>query len=420
MRKVIPEKNEFHFKNFINMAVIVVALGYFVDIFDLTLFAMVRTQSLASLGIPIELQVEKGILLLNSQMAGMLLGGIFWGILGDKSGRIKVLFGSILLYSLANLLNAFVQDVPTYAFLRFISGIGLAGELGVGITLISESLPKTHRGLGTTLVATIGVLGAVFGGLMVEYIPWRFSYIIGGSLGLALLFLRFKVRESSLFNRGKESGHSNIQWGKFSTLFNNFERFKKFVLCIFLGIPIWYVAGLLMAFSPELSRELGVDGIITSSRSIAVSYLGLALGDFACGIFSQKIKGRLKAVLTFSIATMCFITLLFTTTKNHSSSYYYFLCFLIGVGAGFWAVFVTIAAEQFGTNIRATVATSVPNFVRGAVIPMTLSFKYFKNDFGLVNSMVIVGVVVFALNILATLILPETFHKDLEYFEHYT
>ncbi len=408
---------EFHWKNFINLAVIVVALGYFVDIFDLTLFAMLRTQSLISLGIPTEEQVEKGILLLNSQMAGMLVGGIFWGILGDKKGRIKVLFGSILLYSLANLANAFVHNIQSYALLRFISGVGLAGELGAGVTLVSEILPTSHRGLGTALVATIGVLGAVFGGFVVEFIPWRYCYVIGGSLGFLLLFLRFKIQESSLFNKSREGQSCDVQWGKFSSLFTSFERLKKFILCIFMGIPIWYVAGLLMAFSPELSKELGVNGVVTSSRSIAISYLGLAFGDMFCGFVSQKIKKRLGAVLIFSLATIFFIILLFSTTPNKSNNYFYSLCFFIGLGAGFWAMFVTIAAEQFGTNIRATVATSVPNFVRGAVIPMTLSFKFLKADFGIIKSMAMVGIVVFLLNIIATLLLQETFHKDLNYFE---
>lgn len=414
----MKSENHFEWKKFINLAVIVVALGYFVDIFDLTLFAMLRNQSLEALGISPADQIEKGILLLNCQMAGMLIGGILWGMLGDKKGRLKVLFGSILIYSLGNLANAFVQDIPTYAFLRFISGLGLAGELGAGVTLISEALPKLHRGMGIALVATIGVLGAVFGGIVVEYLPWRMCYILGGMLGLLLLFLRFKISESEIFNRSKVKNQNHLrEWGNFSSLFSNRQRFKKFILCIFIGIPIWYVAGLLMAFSPELSRELGVIGDIKSSRAIAISYLGLAFGDFFCGLVAQLIKSRLKAVLLFSISTIFFIGLLLTTTKNQSETYYYFLCFLIGLGAGFWAIFVTIAAEQFGTNIRATVATSVPNFVRGAVIPMTLAFKFLKEEWGIIGSMVIIGAVVFSLNILATLLLAETFHKDLDFFE---
>lgn len=414
----MKQENHFEWKKFVNLAVVVVALGYFVDIFDLTLFAMLRNQSLDALLIPASEQIEKGILLLNCQMAGMLVGGILWGVLGDKKGRLKVLFGSILIYSLGNLANAFVQDIPTYAFLRFVSGLGLAGELGAGVTLISEALPKAHRGMGIALVATIGVLGAVFGGIVVEYIPWRICYILGGTLGLLLLFLRFKISESEIFNRSKEQNQNHSrEWGNFSSLFYNRKRFKKFILCIFIGIPIWYVAGLLMAFSPELSRELGVIGEIKSSRAIAISYLGLAFGDFFCGMVAQLIKSRLKAVLLFSISTIFFIALLLSTTKNQSESYYYFLCFLIGLGAGFWAIFVTIAAEQFGTNIRATVATSVPNFVRGAVIPMTLAFKFLKEQWGIVDSMIIIGIVVFSLNIMATLLLAETFHKDLDFFE---
>jgi len=398
-----------------NMAIIVVSLGYFVDIFDLTLFNMLRVASLKDLGIPPEQLVDTGIMLLNSQMIGMLLGGILWGILGDKKGRLQVLFGSILLYSLANIANAFVTSIPMYALLRFISGVGLAGELGAGITLIAEILPKEKRGMGTALVATIGVLGATFGGLLVGYFSWKTCYLIGGGMGLTLLFLRLKTSESGLFEKAQTN--PNIRFGDFKMLFQSMDRFTKFLKCILVGIPIWYVAGLVMAFSPELAKELHITGEITAAKSIGISYLGLAFGDFASGALSQYLKSRLKSIISFQIFLIIFIIALFTTANGQSTNYYYIFCFLIGLFAGFWAVFITIAAEQFGTNLRSTVATSVPNFVRGAVVPMTLIFKLLKIHYNLVTSMSIIGIVVMFFAIWSTLKLEETFHKDLDYFE---
>ncbi|MBP9680110.1 MAG: MFS transporter [Bacteriovorax sp.] len=398
-----------------NLTVLVVTLGYFVDIFDLTLFNMLRIPSLKALQVPEDQLVEVGIFLLNWQMAGMLLGGLFWGILGDKKGRTTVLFGSIVLYSVANILNGFVTTIPQYAVLRFLSGIGLAGELGAGITLISEILPANKRGLGTTIVATIGVLGASCGGLMVEHFDWRTCYFVGGVLGLALLFLRVQISDSSFFSEHRKN--SGAQWGNISTLFKSKNNFLKFILCIGVGVPIWYVAGLLMNFSPEIAQEIGVTDSITAARSIGISYLGLAVGDLLSGLLSQKLESRIQTMKIFMLSSFLFIGIILFTSGNQSASYFYFWCFMIGVSAGYWAMFITIAAEQFGTNIRATVATSVPNFVRGSVIPMTLLFKNLKDQYTILNSVVIVGVIVFTIALISVFYLPETFHKDLNYLE---
>jgi putative MFS transporter len=402
-------------KSSLTWPVWVVALGYFVDIFDLTLFNMVRVQSLKGIGIPEDQLIDTGILLINSQMAGMLIGGFFWGVLGDRIGRLQMLFGSILLYSVANIANAFVYDVPTYVILRFIAGFGLAGELGVGITLVAEILPTKLRGYGTAFVATVGVLGATFGGLVVELFSWQTSYIIGGCLGLLLLALRIKTRESLVFSETKKQ-HSNVKWGKLSDLLVA-HRFWRFLCCVAIGIPIWYIAGLVMGFSPELAKDLGVNGEVLSSRAIAISYLGLAVGDFLSGLLSQYLQSRKKAVAAFMAMTVLFLILLFTQAGSHDDEWFYVVAFLIGVGAGFWAIFVTVAAEQFGTNLRATVATSVPNIVRGMVIPITLSFKYLKPEFGVTQSMIIVGIVTFMISGIGLYFLPETFHKDMKYIE---
>lgn len=401
---------------FLTLSVWVVALGYFVDIFDLTLFSMLRIPSLQSLGLAGTELVDVGILLLNSQMAGMLLGGIFWGILGDKKGRLKVLFGSILLYSLANVANAFVQTTGQYAVLRFISGLGLAGELGAGITLVSEVLPHDKRGWGTTLVAAIGVLGATLAGFVVEHFSWSASYLIGGALGLSLLFLRVQVVESELFHHSQKRGGPLVRWGSVSMLASP-ERRLRFLNTILIGVPIWYVVGIVMSFSPELAQENGVQESVTAAKAISVSYLGLAFGDFFSGALSQFFRSRKKSVLLFKALTIASLGLLFFTTRQSSGAYYYFLCFLIGLGAGYWAVFVTMAAEQFGTNLRATVATTAPNFVRGSTILMTLSFKFLKSDYGILNSMIIVGIGIYGLSLLALYFLPETFHQKLDYFE---
>jgi putative MFS transporter len=400
-----------------NLTVVVVALGYFVDIFDLTLFNMVRRQSLLDIGIPESELIDKGLFLLNTQMIGMLLGGIFWGQMGDRRGRMSSLFASIILYSVANLLNAFVQNFEQYVVLRFIAGIGLAGELGVGITLVAELLPKNKRGLGTAFVATIGVLGAVLGGIFVEIFTWRTCYIIGGVMGLLLLLMRVSVKESELFHKVKS--HEHVRKGNFFDLFKTWKSSKKFITCTLIGVPIWYVAGILMPFAPELGKNLGVTDPLLSSRAIAITYLGLALGDFLSGVLSQALHSRKKALAYFQLSCLFLIILLMFTVGGQGHLYFYFLAFWIGVGAGFWALFVTIAAENFGTNLRSTAATSIPNFVRAGVFPMSLLLAPLKQHLEYWQATLVVGLVVFAIALIGTYYLRETFSEDLEYLEHH-
>lgn len=398
-----------------NLTVIVVALGYFVDIFDLTLFNMVRRQSLMDIGIPEAELVSKGLFLLNTQMIGMLVGGILWGQLGDRKGRMSSLFASIILYSIANILNAFVQNFEQYVILRFIAGVGLAGELGVGITLVAELLPKDKRGLGTAFVATIGVLGACLGGFFVETFTWKVCYAIGGCMGILLLLLRVSVKESELFKQIHTQ--ENIRKGNFFDLFKKKECAKKFVTCTLIGVPIWYVAGILMPFAPELGVNLGVTDPLLSSRAIAISYLGLAVGDFLSGLSSQIFQSRKKALYLFQCLCLSLVLILFFTVGGKGQVYFYTLAFLIGVGAGFWALFVTIAAENFGTNLRSTAATSIPNFVRASVFPMSLLLAPLRAQMEYWQATLAVGVVVFAIAITATHFLRETFAESLEYLE---
>lgn len=402
-------------KIFLNLTVIVVALGYFVDIFDLTLFNMVRRQSLIAIGIPESELVSKGLFLLNTQMIGMLVGGIFWGQLGDRKGRMSTLFGSIILYSLANLANAFVHNFDLYVIMRFVAGFGLAGELGVGITLVSELLPKDKRGLGTAFVAGIGVLGAVLGGLFVEIFSWRTCYIIGGCMGLLLLALRVSVRESAMFHK-IEQDHT-VRKGNFFDLFKSKSIFKRFVTCILVGTPIWYVAGIVMPFAPELGVNLGVTDALLSSRAVAITYLGLAVGDFASGLFSQYLLSRKKALYIFQFFALALILFMFMTAGGKGHVYFYSLAFLIGAGVGFWALFVTVAAENFGTNIRATAATSIPNFVRASVFPMSLLLGFMREHLIYWQATMWVGVIVFTIALIGTYFLRETFSEQLDYVE---
>lgn len=401
-------------KSILIAPVIVGALGYFVDIYDLVLFSIVRVQSLKSLGLSGEALLTVGVRLINMQMMGMLLGGILWGILGDKKGRISVLFGSIFLYSSANIANAFVTNVEMYAWLRLIAGIGLAGELGAAITLVLESLPKTLRGYGTTLIATIGVSGALLASEVGERVSWNTAYIIGGILGFLLLLLRINLKESFLF----ESVHhdKDLVKGNFFALFTSFDRFKRYITCIFIGVPIWYVAGILMTFSPEITKSMGVIGDVTGGKSIFYSYLGLALGDVSAGLLSQKLKSRKKALSLFLLLTTLAVVLYFSCS-GVSASLFYGACTFLGFSTGFWALFVTIAAEQFGTNLRATVAITVPNFVRGAVIPFTLIFRGLTPEYGNIKSAMATGVVALLLAWFGVWKIEETFHKDLNHLE---
>jgi MFS transporter, putative metabolite:H+ symporter len=394
--------------------VIVGALGYFVDIYDLVLFSIVRVESLKSLGVPAEELLEVGVRLINMQMFGMLLGGILWGVLGDKRGRVSVLFGSIFLYSSANIANAFVTNVDQYAWLRFIAGIGLAGELGAAITLVSEVLPQKIRGYGTTLVGAVGLCGALLAALIGENFSWKAAYLIGGILGFSLLLLRIQTRESTLFHSAKQT--AEIKRGDFFLLFRSRERFLKYIACISIGVPIWFVIGILITFAPELTRSLGVEGEVTGGRAIFFGYLGLAIGDVVAGIVSQKLQSRKKAVLTFLVLTTASVAIYFFA-RGVSSSVFYGVCVLLGFSVGYWALFVTIAAEQFGTNLRATVTTTVPNFVRGSVVPLTLLFRGLIPTTGPILAATITGCISLLFAWFGLWKLEESFHKNLNHFE---
>ncbi len=399
-----------------SLAVIVAALGYFVDIYDLLLFGIIRIPSLKEMGLTPEQITTDGESILSWQMTGLMLGGILWGILGDKKGRSSVLFGSILLYSLGNIANGFVQTVEQYKWIRLVAGIGLAGELGAGITLVAELLPKEKRGIGTSIVAGFGITGAVVAFFVKEHFHWRTCYFIGGGLGLLLLLLRVSVLESGMFEVMKTKA---VQRGNIFMLLNNWDRLRRYIQSILIGTPTWLVIGILVTFSREFGKAFGIVEEIDPGKAIMFAYTGLAVGDVSIGFISQWLKSRKAALYIFYILTAVFVILYFTVLWSASAVLMYTLCTALGFASGFWAIFVTIGAEQFGTNLRATAATTIPNMVRGTV-PLILGlFQYLRNlpGAGYVTGGIYTCVIVLAVATIAVVTSRETFHKDLDYEE---
>lgn len=418
----------------IALIIVVAALGYFVDIYDLVLFGVVKSESLQQI-MPLasdESIAATGKFLFNMQMLGMLLGGLLWGILGDKKGRLKVLFGSILLYSVANIANAFVVDVSTYAVIRIIAGIGLAGELGAGITLVSEMMSKEKRGYGTMIIVTFGALGAVVASVVgskgeaigdffysmvgIQFANWQVAYIVGGLMGLVLLLLRVGTIESDFFKEVKHE--SSVKKGDLKIIFMNKKNLVKYIHCIFIGIPIWFVIGLLIMNSKDnFGPWLGLENVV-NGKAVMYAYIGLSFGDLLSGILSQILKSRKIVVYLYLTFTLVLTIIFLFVLKDITLNTYYLMCFLLGTGTGYWAIFVTIAAEQFGTNIRSTAANTIPNFVRGSVNLITLSFGMLLS-FNLNDGIAafIVGVIFILLAIYSISKLKETFGKDLNYLE---
>lgn len=401
----------------LNITVIVAALGYFVDIYDLLLFTIVKKDSMLGVGATMETMLVDSTKVINWQMYGLLLGGIAWGIMGDKKGRLSVLFGSIILYSVANFFTSYVHTVEQYAYARFAAGLGLAGELGAGITLVSELMPKTKRGIGTSLVAGIGLSGAVVAYFTYQFTDdWRLCYKIGGFLGIALLLLRISVAESGMFKQVKQT---QVSRGNFLMFFTNAKRFKKYILAILIGLPTWYVIGILVNQSDKFGNKLYGSSTIDSGRSIMFAYAAIAIGDIAVGFVCQYFKSRKKGLFLYYM--LCIASLvLFFSGFNNSDARMYFCCALLGFSTGFWAIFITMGAEQFGTNLRATAATTIPNMVRGALPLINLLFLNLlqrKMEYPLIQAGIITGIVVMFITLIAFYFTEETYHKDLDYLE---
>jgi len=398
-----------------NIAVLVAALGYFVDIYDLLLFAIVRIESLRSLGLTPGQITTEGESILVWQMAGLMIGGVIAGIIADKKGRLSVLFGSILFYSLANIANGMVETVGQYKIIRFLAGLGLAGELGVGITLVSELISKEKRGIATSLVAGIGLTGAVVAFIMKNNFDWRTCYYIGGGLGILLLILRVSVFESGMF---RDVRKMDVQRGNFFMLLNNTDRLKRYISSILIGLPTWYVIGVLVAFSSEFGKIMGIKDPIDPGKAIMYAYAAISVGDILIGFVSQWFRSRKKALYLFIAITCLFMILFFTVQKNGTAERMYWICAGLGFGTGFWAIFVTMGAEQFGTNLRATAATTIPNMVRGMlavfIIPVVTLFRNMTDYF---TGAWIAAIVIMIITVIALIYTKETFGKDLNYIE---
>ncbi len=395
------------------LAVIVSALGFFVDVYDLLLFAIIRKPSLTDLGLEPAQILSEGEFLISIQMLGMVLGGIFFGILGDKKGRLSVLFGSIFLYSVANILNGFITDVHQYTVLRFIAGFGLAGELGAGLTLVSELLPKEKRSMAIALVAGFGIFGAVSAYFINELFNWHICFYIGGGLGLLLLIMRISVHESGLYKTAKQA---DVQHGNFLMFFNNKERFLRYLKCILIGIPAWYIIGLLVTFSDQFGKEFGVADI-DPGKAIMLLYLAIAFGNFSVGWLSQKIKSRKKTLFIFYGIAILFC-IFFFLQKGGSAAMFYAICAGLGFGVGFNVVYLTFGVEQFGTNLRASAAISIPNMVRGSLPLVILLFKFIRGVFNdYVTGAWITGIIIFAIAILSAFTIKESYGKDLDFLE---
>ncbi|HNE80306.1 MAG TPA: MFS transporter, partial [Flavobacteriales bacterium] len=406
--------------------VIVASLGYFVDIYDLVLFNVVKKESLEAIGLAGDTLVRFDTSLFNWQMGGMLLGGLLWGILGDKRGRVQVLFGSILLYSVANIANAFVTGTAAYSFCRLIAGIGLAGELGAGITLVVESMGRTQRGWGTMIIVTVGALGAVAASFVGKEgaaiadalgLPlqgWQMAYVVGGALGLVLLVLRAGAFESGLF--AQVHARTDVTKGDFLALFRTRAIALRYLACIAIGLPVWFAVGVLINKSHVIGPAIGVRGVVHTGTSVMWGYIGLSVGDLFSGLLSQWMRSRRKVILLYlAFQTLCVLVLFFQGPM--SLEHFYFMCLMIGISTGFWALFVTVASEQFGTNLRSTVTSTVPNFVRGAVIPITLSYVALRGPWGETAAVLITGGVCIGLSLIATLHVRETFEDDMDFLE---
>lgn len=419
-----------------SIPVIVAALGYFVDIYDLLLFSIIRVKSLRGLGLSDALIDTEGKFIISIQMYGLLIGGILWGMMGDKKGRLSVLFGSIVLYSLANIANGFVQTVNQYALARFIAGIGLAGELGAGITLVSELISKENRGKATSIVAGVGLTGAVAAyfvahsfewmaagsnaglsewavKMVASSYDWRICYFIGGGLGLMLLLLRVSVFESGMYQNIQ---HAKVQKGNILMFFNNGKRFKRYLLAILVGLPTWYVIGVLITFSKEFAEHFGITEPVDPGKSVMLAYVGISVGDLLIGFLSTWLHSRKKALYLFYALTVVSIVMYFFQYGGTANAMYG-ICMFMGFSTGFWALFVTMAAEHFGTNLRATAATTVPNVVRGSLPLIILLFNALQPSLSYINAAALTGVVVMSISITAVFMTEETYGKDLNFME---
>lgn len=400
-------------KSAVILAIVASALGFFVDLYDIIIVSIVRKPSLLAVGVPESDLLEKGVLLLNVQMVGMLLGGFLWGILGDKRGRLSVLFGSIVLYSAATFANAYATSFEVFLLLRFLAGVGLSGELGAGITLVSEQMPAGKRGLGPAIIGSFGMLGAIAGAYVGGHYAWQFTYQLGGIMGFALLVLRLGVLESGLYEGLKEK---TALRGNLSIIFSQKRHWLRYLAVILMGFPGWFINGVVMTFTPEIAKSMGMAELPSVSGVFTAFFIGFTFGDFSCGLLSQWLQSRKKAILTY-ISSFTLLLVLYFLVAHRSVNLYYAIFLLMGVSVGYTIVLLTNAAEMFGTNIRSTVTTSSLNLLRASVIPQSLLFSALVPSLGAAKAAMVTGVCSIALAFFGYLQLEETFHKDLNYVD---
>lgn len=401
-----------------SLPVIVGSLGFFVDIYDLLLYNIVRRASFTELGVAETAMKNTGEDILMLQMLGLVIGGICWGILGDKRGRKSVLFGSILLYSVATIANGFVQTTEQYTLLRFIAGLGLAGELGASITLTSELLPREKRGIAATIIATSGVMGTITAYIVyrVSGENWRLCYFIGGGMGLALLFLRVKVLESGMYDAIKKK---QVELGNFLMFFTSRERLLRYVKGILIGLPVWYIIGVLISFSDEFARQFKITGF-DQPTALMLQYVALAFGDMSAGFISNYIKSRRKTLFIFYGITGFFLLLFFALKGGGNAFNMYLLCMGLGFGSGISVLYITMSAESFGTNLRATAAISIPNLVRGLLPLIIILFKWLRSGsmfHDYVTAAWVTGIIIMVVGALSVFSVKETWGVDLSYTE---
>lgn len=400
-------------KKMMILAVVASSLGFFVDLYDIIIVSVVRQASLLAVGVAENELLTKGIWLLNVQMIGMLTGGFLWGIIGDKKGRLTVLFGSILMYSAATFACAYVNSYEMYLFLRLIAGIGLAGELGAAITLTTELLPQRYRGIGPAIIASFGMLGAIFGSYIGGNFSWQFTYQLGGAMGFVLMFLRIGLLESGFYHKLE---NSNVEKGNVWMLIKNKPLFKKYISVILMGFPGWFVNGVVMTFTPEIAKAMGMSTIPKVSTVFMVFFIGFTFGDFSCGLVSQWLQSRKKAILAY-LSSFGGLLLLYFIFGKVSEFWYYTIFLFMGISAGYTIVLLTLSAEQTGTNLRATATTSALNLLRASVIPQTIAFTFFTSYFGAYYAAIIVGLLSVSIAAWAYTNLEETFNKNLDFVE---
>lgn len=393
------------------LTVLVVALGYYVDAYDLLVMSAVRKPSLLSLGVPESETLNIGLSLLNYQLVGLMIGGVMWGVIADKYGRKKALFGSILIYSFANIANGYINSVNMYYWLRIIAGFGLAGELGVGISLITENVAKERRTISTAIVSFFGMLGASTGGWFGSIFEWQNCFLIGGFAGLLLLLLRLKVEESVMFNEIKDK---NVSKGNIWMIIKNPKTLLTYFFCTLAGAASILFIGVFIQSTPELGKLFNLN--ITAGIALIWYYLGASVSEIIAGLLSKLLKERKAPIYIFYAISLLAITNFCVNVPN-SPYFFYLNCLFLGFGLGWWSQLITLSAELFGINVRATAATSIPTFARAWNIPFSNIFKQNIPNLGIVNSAFGIGVIVVSLAIISITMVKETFENDANFIE---